>query len=384
MSKGYDIRRNSVDEALLTKACDAAKAADKVVIVAGLPDSFESEGYDRQHMQMPANQNALIEAVAAVNPNVIVLLYNGSPVEMPWIHRVKGVLESYLAGQNVGWANRAVLYGDVNPSGRLPETSPLRLEDTPCYLTYGGEGNTAVYSEGVFVGYRWYTSKKQPVLYPFGYGLSYTTFAYNNLILDKTDMDDTQILSVQVDVTNTGSMAGKEVVQLYVAPPKGEVIRPVRELKGFAKVALSPGETKTVTFTLEKRALAYWNTQLNDWHVESGRYAIQICRNADDVVLEEFVAVRSTQTIPRTYSMDTIFMDLDEKAMEKLQKVRGQSMDMFGGDDKKDEGDDEDTITAEMGAALMRNMPLRGMMSFGGMTLSELEKLVDLLNDNQS
>ncbi len=380
--QGYDIRRNSVDEALLAKACDAAKAADKVVIVAGLPDSFESEGYDRQHMQMPDNQNALIEAVAAVNPNVIVLLYNGSPVEMPWIHHVKGVLESYLGGQNVGWANRAVLYGDANPSGRLPETSPLRLEDTPCYMTYGGEGNTAVYSEGVFVGYRWYTSKKQPVLFPFGYGLSYTTFAYSNLKMDKTDMDDTQSLSVQVDVTNTGSVEGKEVVQLYVAPPKGNIIRPVRELKGFAKVALAPGETKTVTFTVEKRALAYWNTQLNDWHVESGRYAIQICRNANDIVLEESVAVQSTQPLPRTYSMDTIIMDLDENAMERLQKVFAQSMGMFGGDGKKDEGDgdDENAVNAEMGAAFIRNMPLRGMMSFGGMTTSELEKLIDTIN----
>lgn len=240
-AKGFDDVEDKADEALAAKAVEAAANADVAVIFAGLPDSFESEGYDRKHLGMPNCQNALIEAVAEAQPNTIVVLHNGAPVEMPWLGKVKAVLEAYLGGQAVGGAVVNVLYGNANPSGRLAETFPLRIQDTPCYLNYGGEHDKSVYSEGVFVGYRYYTSKEMEVLFPFGYGLSYTTFSYGNLTLDKKEFKESEKLLVSVDVTNTGACTGKEVVQLYVAPKGGTIIRPVRELKAFEKTELAPG-----------------------------------------------------------------------------------------------------------------------------------------------
>ena len=234
-AKGFDDVEDKVDEALAAKAVEAAANADVAVIFAGLPDSFESEGYDRKHLGMPNCQNALIEAVAEAQPNTIVVLHNGAPIEMPWLGKVKAVLEAYLGGQAVGGAVVNVLYGNANPSGRLAETFPLRIQDTPCYLNYGGEHDKSVYSEGVFVGYRYYTSKEMEVLFPFGYGLSYTTFSYGNLTVDKKEFKESEKLLVSVDVTNTGACTGKEVVQLYVAPKGGTIIRPVREFKAFEK-----------------------------------------------------------------------------------------------------------------------------------------------------
>ena len=380
-AQGYRISTDQPDEQLAAEAVAAAKAADKVVIVAGLPDNFESEGYDRKHMRMPANQEALISAVAAVNPNVVVLLYNGSPVEMPWVNEVKGIVEGYLGGQNCGAANRAVLYGEVNPSGRLPETFPLHLEDTPCYLTYGGEGNTAVYSEGVFVGYRYYEKKKQPVLFPFGYGLSYTSFEYSDLKLSADAIKDTDTLTATVKVTNTGSVAGKEVVQLYVADVESSVFRPLRELKGFEKIELAPGETKTVSFTLDKRAFAYWNTTIHDWHVETGAFEIQIAKNAHDVVLAATVNVENTVEIPETFDEDSIIMDImrHPKAAAVIQAVMKQAMgDLFGGDNKRPDEEAPGAVSDEMGAAMMNYMPLRSLISFSGGQLTH-EMLAGIL-----
>ena len=207
-AKGFDDVEDKADEALAAKAVEAAANADVAVIFAGLPDSFESEGYDRKHLGMPNCQNALIEAVAEAQPNTIVVLHNGAPVEMPWLGKVKAVLEAYLGGQAVGGAVVNVLYGNANPSGRLAETFPLRIQDTPCYLNYGGEHDKSVYSEGVFVGYRYYTSKEMEVLFPFGYGLSYTTFSYGNLTVDKKEFKESEKLLVSVDVTNTGACTG--------------------------------------------------------------------------------------------------------------------------------------------------------------------------------
>ena len=269
-AQGYRDDVDETDAKLLEEAVAAAKSAKAAVIFAGLPDAFESEGFDRQHMRMPNCQNELIEKVAAVQPNTIVVLHNGSPVEMPWADQVKGIVEAYLGGQAVGGAVCDILFGKVNPSAKLPETFPLRLEDNPSYLSYFGEGDVVEYREGIFVGYRYYDKKKMDVLFPFGFGLSYTTFEYSNLMVDKESMKDTDTLTVTVDVTNTGSMAGKEVVQLYVADKESTVIRPVKELRDFAKVELAPGETKTVSFTLDKRAFAYYSVRIHDWHVETG------------------------------------------------------------------------------------------------------------------
>ena len=255
-AQGYRDDIDETDEKLLKEAIEAAKTAKAAVIFAGLPDAFESEGFDRTHMSMPACQNELIEKITEVQPNTVVVLHNGSPVEMPWADKVKGIVEAYLSGQAVGGAVCDILFGKVNPSAKLPETFPIKLEDNPSYLSYFGEGDMVEYREGIFVGYRYYDKKKMDVLFPFGHGLSYTTFEYSNMQIDKECIKDTETLTVTVDVTNTGKKAGKEVVQLYVADKESTVIRPVKELRNFAKIELAPGETKNVAFTLDKRAFA--------------------------------------------------------------------------------------------------------------------------------
>ena len=382
-AQGYDIVTEEPDEALIAEAVEAAKKADKAVIVAGLPDSFESEGYDRTHMRMPACQVALIERVAAVNPNTIVVLYNGSPVEMPWIGCVKAVVEGYLGGQAVGGATKLVLWGDVNPCGRLPESFPIKLEHNPSYLTYGGEGDTAIYSEGVFVGYRYYDRKCMDVLFPFGYGLSYTSYEYSNLTVSADSIRDTDALTVTVDVTNTGKLPGKEVVQLYVGDCESSVFRPVRELKGFEKVALQPGETKTVSFTLGKRAFAYWNVALHDWHVESGAFTIEIGRSSRDIALSKTINVESTVEVPAHFTVNSIFADFmkSPKAMAVLAPIveemaHGMGM---GGDSETAQS----AISNEMVEAMVRYMPLRSVASFSGGKLGykELSALVDQINN---
>ncbi len=382
-AQGYHTSQDIVDEKLASEAVEAAKQSKVAVIFAGLPDSFESEGYDREHMSIPNCQNELIAKVTAVQPNTVVILHNGSPVEMPWINKVKGVLEAYLGGQAVGGAVVDILFGKVNPSAKLPESFPLRLEDNPSYLYYLGEGNKVEYKEGIFVGYRYYDKKKMEILFPFGYGLSYTTFEYSNLQISKEAMKDTDTVTVTVDVTNTGRMAGKEIVQLYVSDKVSTVIRPVKELKGFVKVDLQPGETKTVSFELDKRAFAYYNTQISDWHVESGEFDILIGKSSREIVLSGTVTVESTVKLPFTFTMDTIFGDIlqNRKAMEIMEPF--MKLDFFEEDTK--EGTEDDTssavITQEMKEAMLKYMPIRGLLSFGsGKTLEEFEEIIDRLN----
>ena len=376
-AQGYDIITEEADETLITGAVQAARGADKVVIAAGLPDSFESEGYDRTHMRMPACQNELIRRVAEVNPKTVVVLYNGSPVEMPWIDQVQGVVEAYLGGQAVGEATRKILWGEVTPGGRLPETFPIQMEDNPSYLTYGGEGNRAVYSEGIFVGYRYYDRKKMPVRYPFGWGLSYTTFAYGNLTVSSEEADADGELKVCVDVTNTGDIAGSEVVQLYVSPPESRVFRPVRELKGFDRIELSPGETGTVAFVLDRRSFAYWDTGLGDWFVQSGDYRIQIGKNSRDMVLEKTVRVTSQQRpFAEPLTADTICMDLKDypKAEAYYTGLIRKAMGVADADGDTDRTAGalsggsvaaKEAITDEMNNAMVSYLPLRGLVSFG-------------------
>ncbi len=383
-ARGYSVAADSTTEEWIAEAVEAAKHAKVAVIFAGLPDSYESEGYDRTHMQLPACQNRLIEAVAAANPNTVVVLHNGSPVEMPWIGHVKGVLEAYLGGQAVGLATVRVLFGEVNPSGRLPESFPKKLSDNPSYLYYGGEGDRADYREGVFVGYRYYDRKDMEVLFPFGYGLSYTTFAYSNLRLSAETISDTDTLTATVTVKNTGSRTGKTVVQLYVGDPESTVFRPVRELKDFAKVELQPGESRDITFTLDKRAFAYWNEEIHDWHVESGEFTIEVGQSSRNMECSASVYVMSTMKLPKHYTMDTIFMDLmaDPEAMEVMQPMMGAIQRALtpGSEDKSAAA--AEAITEEMNLAMMKYMPLRGALSFGGgsVTREQIEDLLVQLN----
>ncbi|MBD5523564.1 MAG: glycosyl hydrolase [Lachnospiraceae bacterium] len=381
-AQGFDDAEDKTDEKLLAEAVEAARNADVAVIFAGLPDKFESEGFDRKHMAMPNCQNELIEKVAAVQPNTVVVLHNGSPVEMPWVNQVKGVVEAYLGGQAVGGAVCDILFGKVNPSAKLPETFPIRLEDNPSYLSYIGEGDMVEYREGIFVGYRYYDKKKMDVLFPFGYGLSYTTFDYSNLTVDKEEMKDTDTLRVTVDVTNTGSVAGKEVVQLYVADRESTVIRPVKELRDFAKVELTPGETKTVTFTLDKRAFAYYSVRIHDWHVETGEFDIMIGKSSRDIMLTKTVTVESTEKLPFVYTTDTTLGDVkkDPKAWEIVKGIMSKGL--FSEEQGNSEGESAaEAMTQEMADAMIEYMPLRGPISFGGqVTMADVQALVDKLN----
>jgi len=376
---GFEIAKDTLDEGQLREALDAAAWADVAVIFAGLPDRYESEGYDRTHMNLPANQNELIEAVAGVQSKVAVVLMNGSPIEMPWIDRVSSVLEAYLGGQAAGGAIADLLFGAANPSGKLAETFPLKLSDNPSYLFFPGEQDRVEYREGIFVGYRYYDTKQVKPLFPFGHGLSYTSFEYSGLTVDRKELNDTDTLTVTVTVRNTGSLTGKEVVQLYVSDVQSTVIRPAKELKEFAKVELQPGEQKTVSFTLDKRAFAYYNTDIADWHVESGEYRIMIGRSSADIVLEETVVVHSTVKLPVRYHRNSLVGDLmqDPNAAQVMQMFVQNLQNTFGGGESEAHQEQ-----SEMFAAMMKYMPLRAIVGFsrGAFTDEMLDQLLAQLN----
>lgn len=385
-AQGYSATKDAATEEQIAEAVAAAKKAKIAIVFAGLPDVYESEGYDRTHMRMPECQNRVIEAVASANPNTVVVLHNGSPVEMPWIGKVKAVLETYLGGQAVGLATIRVLYGETNPSGRLPETFPLQLEDNPSFLSYGGEGDIAEYREGIFVGYRYYDFKKAAVLFPFGYGLSYTDFEFSNLRLSANTITDQDLLTATVTVKNTGDRAGKAVIQLYVGDKESSVFRPVRELKGFEKISLQPGEAKDVSFTLDKRAFAYWNTELHDWTVEPGDFTIEIGRSSRDIALDASVTVNSAVKINRHYDMNSIFMDIlaDPHAAAVFKPVLDGMRAAFIPADTEQTDAAKEAITEEMGLAMFNYMPLRSILSFAGEKAdpSLLEQLLNTLNTN--
>ena len=385
-ARGYDVAADDAPADMIAEAVAAAKKAKVAVVFAGLPDAYESEGYDRTHMRMPESQNKLIEAVAEANPNTVVVLHNGSPVEMPWIGKVKGVLEAYLGGQAVGLAEVKVLFGDVNPSGHLPESFPIKLEDNPSYLFYGGEPAGTDYREGIFVGYRYYDKKKMDVLFPFGHGLSYTTFEYSGLKLSADKIKDTDTVTATVTVKNTGTRAGKTVAQVYVGDVEGYVnaIRPVRELKAFKKVELQPGESKEVSFTLCKRAFATWRCEIHDWFVESGEFSIEVGDSSACLPLKATVTVESTQKLPAHYDMNSIVMDLmkDPKAKEVIMPLVHGAAAIFGDGEGGSDVANE-AVSEEMTMAMLQYMPLRSMLGFSGgsVTGEMIDEMLKKMNE---
>ena len=390
-AQGFHIDEETTDETLLQEAITLAKESDVAVIFAGLPDSFESEGFDRTHLNMPANQNELIARISEVQPNVVVVLHSGSPIAMPWLDKVAGVLQMYLAGQASGGAAVNLLFGDATPCGKLAETFPLHLEDNPSYLNFPGNREKVCYQEGVFIGYRYYDKKKMDVLFPFGYGLSYTDFTYSNMKVtvngkNAADVDvikETDEIVVSADITNTGNCDGAEIVQLYIKNPVVYEIRPEKELRDFAKVFLKAGETKTVTFTLNARAFSYYETRIHDWYAESGDYEILLASSSRDIRLQDTVSITGSKKIPFVADYVTTCEDVelfakDGSALDEMLRRSGfaEATD-HDGDDSMGSG------TADMMKAMFTGTPLHSILSFSSeeLTYEDIQDTIRKLNE---
>ncbi len=267
----------------IERASALAAASDVAIVCVGFGGEWQSEGFDREALAMPGKQDALIEQVAAANPRTIVVLNTGSPITMPWLDKVAAVVQAWYPGQECGNAIADVLFGDTTPSGKLPQTFPVRLEDNPAYLNFPGENGKIYYGEGLFVGYRYYDKKHIAPLFPFGFGLSYTTFSYSSLSLSAQEIGPDDMLQVSVDVTNTGERAGKEIVQLYIRDVVASLQRPEKELKAFAKVHLEPGERQTVTLNVARDALAYYDDLAHAWVAEAGEFEVLVGASSQDI-----------------------------------------------------------------------------------------------------
>lgn len=363
---GYSLATDDINAKSVAEAVSAAKLADKVIIFAGYPERMESEGFDKTSIDLPTNQNQLIDAVSQVNDQVIVVLQNGSAVRTPWIDKVAATLETYLAGEAVGEATWDVLSGKVNPSGKLAETFPLRLEDTPSYLTFDADPDEENYREGLFMGYRYYDKKKQPVQFPFGFGLSYTTFKYDDLQL-KVGADH---VSGSLRVTNTGSRPGAEAVQIYVGNRTSRIEKPVKTLANFVKVSLAAGEEKVVTFDLDQRAFSWYNPKAANWQLDNGAYEILVGSSSADIRLNKMIELNWTPERPikvdqRTYIGDLIKQDKFAEAVKQA-----GSSDIFS------KLADDDDPTAKM----FQNMPLRAATTMG-VSPEKINKLIEIMNN---
>lgn len=288
-----DKNRKSESE-LTAEAVKAAKAADVALVFIGLTEEFEAEGYDRDNIDMPAAHNALVSEVVKANPNTVVVLAGGSVVNMPWIEDVKALLNMGLSGQAGGSAAANILMGKVNPSGKTAETYPLSFDENPVYGNYPGSPVISEHKESIYIGYRYYDTAKKDVLFPFGFGLSYTTFEYSDIKLSESEIKDNETVTVSFKIKNTGDMDGAEIAQVYVADKESTIFRPEKELRAFTKVFIKAGEEKEVSVTLGKRAFAYYNTNIGDWHVETGEFAVLVGSSSRDIRLEAAVNVIST------------------------------------------------------------------------------------------
>ncbi|MDX9864773.1 MAG: glycoside hydrolase family 3 C-terminal domain-containing protein [Anaerolineaceae bacterium] len=407
---GYDAKSDLPDDVLIEEALKVSKGADVVVVCAGLPDLYETEGLDRTHMHMPPAHNALIQQLADAHERVVVVLSNGSPVEMPWVNEVQAVLEGYLGGQAGAGGIADILLGRVNPGGKLAETFPLKLEDNPSYPHFPGGPAVVEYRESLYVGYRYYDTVQQEVLFPFGHGLSYTRFAYRDLAVQPGSGENAFVVTLKVK--NTGAVAGDEIVQLYVRDVEASVFRPEKELKGFARVSLQPGEETVVMLELDSRAFAFYDTMRHDWIVEAGTFEILVGASSRDIRLKtmieagsetaggqqhpvyrhfpkgavidkaEFEALLGRPVPPNeiekkgSYTLNTPLYDLRGSAVgRRLYKmIQKQAAGMIVGQ--------EDTSTALMMQSMIKDMPLRNllMMSGGRLNANVLEGMLLLMN----
>jgi beta-glucosidase len=351
-------------QALIDEAAEAGRRADVALLYISLPSYKESEGYDRQDLDLTRQQVALIQAVSKVQPRTVVILNSGSAVAMSeWIDGTAAVLEAWMMGQAGGGAIADILFGKANPSGRLAETFPLKLVDTPAYLNYPGGYGEVRYGEGIFTGYRYYDAREIPVLFPFGYGLSYTTFVYSAPRLSASACRDSDTLTVSVDVTNRGGVAGKETVQIYVHDRQSGLARPPKELKGFAKVELHPGQTKTVTIPLNFRSFAYYHPAYQQWITEDGEFDILIGASATDIRCSQALTLHSTLDLPcilnrestiREWFDDPHGLQVCAPVMQQIQALMARMGEIFGGSEKPQ---------AAVSAELM-DMPLLSILHF--------------------
>lgn len=402
-AQGYKLENDTVDEALIDDAKRTAAGKDAVIVFAGLPDSYESEGFDRTHLNMPESHNALIQAMTEVNENVIVVLMCGSVVLMPWQNQVKGILMAYLGGQAVGGACADVLTGKKNPSGKLAETFPLSLEDTPCYQNFATEDLNVEYRENLFIGYRYYDWTGKDVAFPFGYGLSYTTFEYKDITINWDDAK--KCGQVSVIVKNTGDRAGSEVVQLYIGKRDTNILRAPKELKGFAKIQLEAGEEKTVCLPLDERSFAFYDTASAKWNIERGLYQIYAAASSRDIRCEAEIEIDGIQAeMPFVLKPEEILRDgRYEFTTEHLKKIFGTELPTITEEVKSwntplkdvlndtkgrelfgeiisafktsfDTGDD----IGQMMLAMVDDLPLRGLAMFGAATLDDIVKKIEL------
>lgn len=378
-AQGFITSEDKTDEKFLAEAVEAAKKSDIAVIFAGLPDSFESEGFDRRHMRMPECQLELIRRVREVNENIVIVLHNGSPIEMPFADDAKALLEMYLGGQAVGQAECDLLFGKVSPSGKLAETFPEYLEQNPSYLNFPGQEDTVRYAEGLYVGYKYYEKKRVKPLFPFGHGLSYSSFEYSDLTVSENEIDDSKVLTVMVTVKNTGKVTAKETVQLYVAPVEPVVDRPLKELKGFEKLELKAGESKKAVFKLDKRAFAYYETKISDWYAEDGRYRIMVGASSADIRLSTEVYYTNETPLPMHFDLNSLCGEI--KAVPEAAQVFGdifKKIDIGNGEDEASEA-----MSQEMIDNMIKDMPLRTLVTFTDVpeiTRANIQATLDDLN----
>ena len=367
-AQGYSLD-DDADYNKITEAAELAASCERAVIICGLPDSYESEGYDRTHINLPDSHLKLIDEVVRRQPDTVVVLCNGAPVAMPFIGKVSAVLEAYLGGEGAGQAIADLLYGKANPCGKLAETFPQFIEHTPAYGNFPGENSTVTYSEGIYVGYRWYEKHRIPPLFPFGYGLSYTTFHYDEIELSKDSIGENDSLTVTVRLTNTGSVDGKEAVQLYVRQENPRVSRPEKELKAFKKVFIKAGESAEVTLTLDRRDLAYWDDKYHCWRVDSGKFTVLAGGSSDNCPLAASVQVQGVQEYYDTLSIHTQFIELKThpKGKEFTDKLKEEM-----GADKFD----------EIFTYIPQDWPLRTLVQMydSKMTMPGLVKLIEQVN----
>ncbi len=365
---------NTFRQDLIDEAVGLAQEADVALLYIALPTFKESEGYDRPDLDLTGQQIALIQAVAKVQPKTVVVLNNGAPVAMSaWIGSVSAVLEGWMMGQAGGAALADVLFGKVNPCGKLAETFPLKLPDTPSHINWPGDAGRVHYGEGLFIGYRYYDAKEMPVLFPFGYGLSYTTFEYSNPKVSANNFKDVDGLTISVDVTNTGKVAGKEILQVYVHDQQSSLVRPEKELKGFAKVELQPGETKTVSIKLDFRAFAFYHPEYKQWITEDGDFDILIGASTADIRCRETVTLKSTLDLPCILDKESTMREwmADPRGRQVLgpqyEQIETRSRKIFGEAERyateKNDGGNESAIGMDI-MEMFNDMPVVSVLMF--------------------